>query len=78
MSIELTRAEAFAAHYRARMRPDLKLFACGEANFRKRWIKRWGADPVSCACGAFLAAMQRQTLDSLVTANIGSRFTFEV
>ena len=39
--------EGFVTHYRARMRPDLKLFAGGEANFREKWIKRRGADPVS-------------------------------
>jgi len=39
--------EGFVRHNRARMRPDLKLFAGGEANFREKWIKRRGADPVS-------------------------------
>ena len=39
--------EGFVGHYRAKMRPDLKLFAGGEANFREKWIKRRGADPVS-------------------------------
>ena len=29
------------------MRPDLRLFAGGEANFREKWIKRRGAEPVS-------------------------------
>jgi len=39
--------EGFVTHYRARMRADLRLFAGGEANFREKWIKRRGADPVS-------------------------------
>jgi 7,8-dihydropterin-6-yl-methyl-4-(beta-D-ribofuranosyl)aminobenzene 5'-phosphate synthase len=39
--------EGFVSHYRARMRPDLRLFAGGEANFREKWIKRRGAEPVS-------------------------------
>jgi 7,8-dihydropterin-6-yl-methyl-4-(beta-D-ribofuranosyl)aminobenzene 5'-phosphate synthase len=39
--------EGFVGHYRAKMRSDLKLFAGGEANFREKWIKRRGADPVS-------------------------------
>ena len=39
--------EGFVGHYRAQMRSDLKLFAGGEANFREKWIKRRGADPVS-------------------------------
>ena len=29
------------------MRPDLRLFAGGEANFQEKWIKRRGAEPVS-------------------------------
>jgi 7,8-dihydropterin-6-yl-methyl-4-(beta-D-ribofuranosyl)aminobenzene 5'-phosphate synthase len=39
--------EGFVGHYRTRMRPDLRLFAGGEANFREKWIKRRNADPVS-------------------------------
>ena len=39
--------DGFVRHNRARMRPDLKLFAGGEANFREKWIKPRGADPVS-------------------------------
>ena len=39
--------EGFVTHYRARMRPDLRLFAGGEANFQEKWIKRRGAEPVS-------------------------------
>ena len=31
--------EGFVTHYRAKMRPDLRLFAGGEANFREKWIK---------------------------------------
>ena len=32
--------EGFVTHYRPRMRPDLRLFAGGEANFREKWVKR--------------------------------------
>ena len=39
--------EGFVTRYRARMPADLRLFAGGEANFREKWIKRRGADPVS-------------------------------
>jgi 7,8-dihydropterin-6-yl-methyl-4-(beta-D-ribofuranosyl)aminobenzene 5'-phosphate synthase len=39
--------EGFVNHYRSRMRSDLRLFAGGEGNFREKWIKRRGADPVS-------------------------------
>jgi len=39
--------EGFVTHYRAKMRPDLRLFAGGEANFREKWIKRRGAERVS-------------------------------
>jgi 7,8-dihydropterin-6-yl-methyl-4-(beta-D-ribofuranosyl)aminobenzene 5'-phosphate synthase len=39
--------EGFVNHYRSRMRSDLRLVAGGEANFREKWIKRRGADPVS-------------------------------
>src|SRR5271169_6765438 len=39
--------EGFVAHHRARIRSDLRLVAGGEANFREKWIKRRGADPVS-------------------------------
>jgi 7,8-dihydropterin-6-yl-methyl-4-(beta-D-ribofuranosyl)aminobenzene 5'-phosphate synthase len=39
--------EGFVTHYRARMRPDLRLFAGGEANFHEKWIKRRGTEPVS-------------------------------
>ena len=39
--------DGFVTHYRARMRPDLRLFAGGEANFQEKWIKRRGAEPVS-------------------------------
>ena len=39
--------EGFVNHYRSRMRSDLRLFAGGEANFREKWIKQRGADPVS-------------------------------
>jgi 7,8-dihydropterin-6-yl-methyl-4-(beta-D-ribofuranosyl)aminobenzene 5'-phosphate synthase len=39
--------EGFVGHYRLRMRPNLRLFAGGEANFREKWIKRRNADPVS-------------------------------
>src|SRR5271169_1009066 len=39
--------EGFVTNYRSRMRSDLRLVAGGEANFREKWIKRRGADPVS-------------------------------
>jgi len=39
--------EGFVTHYRAKMRPELRLFAGGEANFREKWVKRRGAEPVS-------------------------------
>jgi 7,8-dihydropterin-6-yl-methyl-4-(beta-D-ribofuranosyl)aminobenzene 5'-phosphate synthase len=39
--------EGFVGHYRPRMRLDLRPYACGEANFHERWIKRRGAEPVS-------------------------------
>jgi 7,8-dihydropterin-6-yl-methyl-4-(beta-D-ribofuranosyl)aminobenzene 5'-phosphate synthase len=39
--------EGFVGHYRSRMRPDLRFFAGGEANFREKWIKQRGAEPVS-------------------------------
>ena len=39
--------EGFVNHYRSRMRSDLRLVAGGEANFREKWIKQRGADPVS-------------------------------
>jgi 7,8-dihydropterin-6-yl-methyl-4-(beta-D-ribofuranosyl)aminobenzene 5'-phosphate synthase len=39
--------DGFVNHYRSRMRSDLRLFAGGEANFREKWIKRRGVDPVS-------------------------------
>jgi 7,8-dihydropterin-6-yl-methyl-4-(beta-D-ribofuranosyl)aminobenzene 5'-phosphate synthase len=31
--------------------------------------------PMHCSCAEFVAALHRQMLDRLVTANIGSRFT---
>jgi 7,8-dihydropterin-6-yl-methyl-4-(beta-D-ribofuranosyl)aminobenzene 5'-phosphate synthase len=39
--------EGFVNHFRSRMHSDLRLVAGGEANFREKWIKRSGADPVS-------------------------------
>jgi 7,8-dihydropterin-6-yl-methyl-4-(beta-D-ribofuranosyl)aminobenzene 5'-phosphate synthase len=39
--------KGFVNHYRSRMRSDLRLVAGGEANFREKWIKRHGTDPVS-------------------------------
>jgi hypothetical protein len=33
MSIEPTKPEGFVGHYRPKMRPGLKLYAGGEANF---------------------------------------------
>jgi 7,8-dihydropterin-6-yl-methyl-4-(beta-D-ribofuranosyl)aminobenzene 5'-phosphate synthase len=39
--------DGFVAHYRARMRTELRLFAGGEANFREKWVKRRGAEPAS-------------------------------
>jgi 7,8-dihydropterin-6-yl-methyl-4-(beta-D-ribofuranosyl)aminobenzene 5'-phosphate synthase len=30
----------FVPHYRPRMRPDLRLFAGGEADSREKWVKR--------------------------------------
>ena len=50
--------EGFVTHYRAKMRPDLKLFAGGEANFREKWIKRRGGEPVSWG------ALDREALEA--------------
>jgi 7,8-dihydropterin-6-yl-methyl-4-(beta-D-ribofuranosyl)aminobenzene 5'-phosphate synthase len=50
--------EGFVTHYRARMRPELRLFAGGEANFREKWIKRRGAEPVSWG------TLDRKTLEA--------------
>jgi len=55
--------EGFVIRYRARMRPDLRLFAGGEANFREKWIKRFGTDPVSWGM------LNREALDS---ADVGT------
>jgi 7,8-dihydropterin-6-yl-methyl-4-(beta-D-ribofuranosyl)aminobenzene 5'-phosphate synthase len=50
--------EGFVTRYRAGMRPDLRLFAGGEANFREKWIKRRDAEPVSWGM------LDRQTLEA--------------
>ena len=55
--------EGLVGHYRARMRPNLKLFAGGEANFREKWIKRRAAGPVSWG------SLDRKTLED---ADVGT------
>jgi 7,8-dihydropterin-6-yl-methyl-4-(beta-D-ribofuranosyl)aminobenzene 5'-phosphate synthase len=50
--------EGFVTRYRAKMCPELRLFAGGEANFREKWIKRRGAEPVSWG------ALDRKTLEA--------------
>jgi 7,8-dihydropterin-6-yl-methyl-4-(beta-D-ribofuranosyl)aminobenzene 5'-phosphate synthase len=37
----------FVAHYRDRMRDDLRLFAGGNENFREKWVGSRDAEPVS-------------------------------
>ena len=56
--------EGFVTHYRARMRADLRLFAGGEANFREKWIKRRGADPVSWG------VLDREALESAAVGTV--------
>ena len=56
--------EGFVTRYRAKMRPDLRLFAGGEANFREKWIKRRGAEPVS------RGALDRETLEAAAVGTV--------
>jgi 7,8-dihydropterin-6-yl-methyl-4-(beta-D-ribofuranosyl)aminobenzene 5'-phosphate synthase len=56
--------EGFVTHYRAKMRPDLRLFAGGEANFREKWIKRRGAEPVSWGM------LDRETLEAAAVGTV--------
>jgi len=56
--------EGFVTHYRAKMRPDLRLFAGGAANFREKWIKRRGAEPVSWGM------LDRETLEAAAVGTV--------
>jgi 7,8-dihydropterin-6-yl-methyl-4-(beta-D-ribofuranosyl)aminobenzene 5'-phosphate synthase len=56
--------EGFVAHHRSKMRADLKLFAGGEGNFREKWIKQRGTDPVSWGL------LDRQALETADVATV--------
>jgi 7,8-dihydropterin-6-yl-methyl-4-(beta-D-ribofuranosyl)aminobenzene 5'-phosphate synthase len=56
--------EGFVGHYRPKMRPGLKLYAGGEANFHEKWIKRRGAEPVSWG------RLDRKVLDAAAVGTV--------
>jgi 7,8-dihydropterin-6-yl-methyl-4-(beta-D-ribofuranosyl)aminobenzene 5'-phosphate synthase len=79
--------EGFVRHHQARLRPDVKLFAGGEANFAEKWIKRrdgsiasWGALDRAGITAAGIEAVCCDTARSLAgpftTGQIG-RGSFE-
>jgi 7,8-dihydropterin-6-yl-methyl-4-(beta-D-ribofuranosyl)aminobenzene 5'-phosphate synthase len=79
--------EGFLAHYRARMRSDLTLFAGGEANFREKWIKRrdggivsWGVldrEVLAAADVGTMCCEEAQALCGAFTTGHIPRHSFE-